>query len=218
MAAIPLDPRLSRMLIQARKEGCLNEIAVIAAVLSIQDPRERPAEEADAADRIHAKFNDPSSDFITLLNIWRDFNETRDRVKSGNQMKKYCKTHYLSYKRMREWRDINFQIGNILAEDGFKIDFDASVNPEGKYEAIHKSILSGFLSNIALKKEKNIFQAARGKQVMIFPGSGLFNRAKSWVVPAELVETSRLFARTVANIDTVCGCSGCRSFAGASRV
>ena len=96
------------MLIQARKERCLNEIAVIAAALSIQDPRERPAEEADAADRVHARFNDHFSDFITLLNIWRDFNETRERVKSGNQIKKYCKTHYLSYKRMREWRDIHF--------------------------------------------------------------------------------------------------------------
>jgi ATP-dependent helicase HrpA len=202
MAAIPLDPRLSRILIEARKGGCLNEIAVIAAALSIQDPRERPAEEADAADRIQAKFNDSSSDFITLLNIWRDFYETRDRVKSGNQMKKYCKTHFLSYRRMREWRDIHFQIGNILEENGFKLDHDAGLNPEVKYEAIHKSMLSGFLSNIALKKEKNIFQAARGKQVMIFPGSGLFNRAKDWIVAAELVETSRLFARTVANIDS----------------
>jgi ATP-dependent helicase HrpA len=202
MAAIPLDPRLSRMLIQAQKEGCLNEIAVIAAALSIQDPRERPAEEADAADRIHAKYYDHSSDFITLFNIWRDFNETRERVKSGNQMKKYCKAHYLSFKRMREWRDIHFQISHILEEDGFKIDYDATLNPEGKYKAIHKSILSGFLSNIAVKKEKNIFQAARGKQVMIFPGSGLFNRAKAWIVAAELVETSRLFARTVANIDS----------------
>ena len=89
-----------------------------------------------------------------------------------------------------------------MEEDGLQIDYSASLNPEGKYEAIHKSILSGFLSNIALKKEKNIFQAARGKQVMIFPGSGLFNRAKAWIVAAELVETSRLFARTVANIDS----------------
>jgi ATP-dependent helicase HrpA len=202
MAAIPLDPRLSRMLIQAQKEGCLNEIAVIAAALSIQDPRERPAEETDAADRIHAKYYDPSSDFITLLNIWRDFNEIHERVKSGNQMKKYCKAHYLSYKRMREWRDIHFQIGHILEENGFKIDYDATLNPEGKYKAIHKSILSGFLSSIAVKKEKNIFQAAAGKQVMIFPGSGLFNRAKAWIVAAEMVETSRLFARTVANIDS----------------
>ena len=202
MAAIPLDPRLSRILIQARKEGCLNEIAVITAALSIQDPRERPAEEAETADRIHARFNDPSSDFITLLNLWRNFDQTRERVKSGNQLKKYCKAHFLSYKRMREWRDIHFQIGNILLENGFEINYDAGLNPEGKYEAIHRSMLSGFLSNIALKKEKNIFQAARGKQVMIFPGSGLFNRAKDWIVAAELVETSRLFARTVAHIDS----------------
>jgi ATP-dependent helicase HrpA len=202
MAAIPLDPRLSRMLIEAQTEGCLPEIAIIAAALSIQDPRERPAEEADTADQIHARFDDAASDFISLLNIWRNFHETLDQVKSANQMKKYCRSHYLSFRRMREWRDIHFQIGTILKEHNFPIKHDATLNPEDKYAAIHKSILSGFLSNIAVKKAKNIFQAAKGREVMIFPGSGLFNRAKAWVVAAEMVETTRLFARTVANIDS----------------
>ncbi|MGD2271273.1 MAG: ATP-dependent RNA helicase HrpA, partial [Desulfobacterales bacterium] len=202
MAAIPLDPRLSRMLIQAQTEDCLPEISIIAAALSIQDPRERPAEETDMADEIHARFDDAASDFISLLNIWRNFQETHEQLKNANQMKKYCKAHYLSFKRMREWRDIHFQIGNILKEHDFPVKPDVPLNPEDKYAAIHKSILSGFLSNIAVKKEKNIFQAARGKQVMIFPGSGLFNRAKDWVVAAEMVETTRLYARTVANIDS----------------
>ncbi|MBW2410753.1 MAG: ATP-dependent RNA helicase HrpA, partial [Deltaproteobacteria bacterium] len=202
MAAIPLDPRLSRMLIEAQTEDCLPEIAVIAAALSIQDPRERPAEEADTADQIHARFDDPSSDFISLLNIWRDYHQYFEQVKSTNQMKKYCKSYYLSFRRMREWCDIHFQIGSILKEHDFSIKHDTTVNPEDKYAAIHKSILSGFLSNIAVKKEKNMFQAARGKAVMIFTGSGLFNRAKTWIVAAEMVETTRLFARTVANIDS----------------
>ncbi|UCH20444.1 MAG: DUF3418 domain-containing protein, partial [Deltaproteobacteria bacterium] len=164
--------------------------------------RERPAEEADVADQIHARFNDAASDFISLLNIWRDYHEALDRVKSANQMKKYCKSHYLSFRRMREWRDIHFQIGSILKEHGFPTKPDDTLTPEDNYASIHKCILSGFLSNIAVQKEKNIFQAARGKEVMIFPGSGLFNRAKTWVVAAEMVETTRLFARTVANIDS----------------
>jgi len=216
MSKIPIDPRLSRMLIEAKEEGCLKEVTVIASVLSIRDPRERPSERAQEADEVHSKFADPASDFITLLNIWNTYHDTWRRVKSTNQMKKFCRTHYLSFKRMREWRDIHSQISAILKENGLKEKdkkrvLKVAANKKGKdisevftpfYSAVHKSILSGFLSNIAVKKEKNFFKAAKGKEVMIFPGSGLFNKAKTWIVAAEMVETSRLFARTVANIES----------------
>jgi ATP-dependent helicase HrpA len=202
MARPPIEPRLSRMMLEARRQGCLAEITILAAALSIQDPRERPAEEARQADQIHARFYEPSSDFLTLLNIWNRYHATWKQVTSNNQMKKYCKAHYLSFKRMREWRDIHHQICEILAENvpthtGGKQIMDAKL----RYAAIHKSILSGFLSNIAVRKEKNIFKAAKGREVMIFPGSSLFNSAGEWIVAAEMVETSRLFARTTASID-----------------
>ena len=259
MAKIPLDPRLSRMLIEADGLGCLDEIAVIASALSIQDARERPAEKTREADSMHASFDDPHSDFITLLNIWNRYHLTWKQVKTNNQLKRFCKGHFLSFKRMREWRDIYHQICTLLEEHGMSnaecgmrnADWGirtakggkrqaekGSRNGEGgmrnaefgrrkersaktsgkkikgdsenlslemsdsKYEKIHKSILSGFLSNIAEKKEKNIFRAAKGRDVMVFPGSGLFGRASRWIVAAEVVETSRVFARTVANIDS----------------
>jgi ATP-dependent helicase HrpA len=214
MAGMPLDPRLSRMLIEAAEESCVPEIAVITAALSIQDPRERPAEKTQEADRVHKTFDDPSSDFVTLLNIWHRYHARFQEVGSSNQMKRYCRENYLSFKRMREWRDIHSQIMAVLAEQGIGNSEGGMRNaevgslksgvgiPDEKYAAMHKSVLSGFLSNIAQKKEKNIFRAAKGREVMIFPGSGLFNKGKNWIVAAEVVETSRVFARTVANIDS----------------
>jgi ATP-dependent helicase HrpA len=247
MARIPLDPRLSRMLIEAKKEDCVDEMAIIVAALSIRDPRERPVEKAREADRVHATFHDVHSDFVTLLNLWYRYHGHQQTAKSNNQMKRYCREHYLSYMRMREWRDIHQQISTILKEHGFwhgkvrkrrsedgrrppahrglqpraggnseggkgnaereKLKSEKPLNSEFKfsdstYAKIHKSVLSGFLSNIAQKKENNIYRAAKGREVMIFPGSGLFNKAKNWIVAEEMMETSRLFARTVANIDS----------------
>ena len=217
MAKMQVDPRLSRMLIEAETESCLKEVTVIVSALSIRDPRERPAEKAREADQIHKTFHDSSSDFITLLNIWKKYHQTLQKEKTTGSIKKFCKNHYLSFKRMREWRDIHAQISEILREyglNGKKIKTAGEkaarvtlpkmpiVEDSPLYAAIHRSILSGFLSNIAVKKEKNIFQATKGKDVMIFPGSTLFNNAKTWVVAAEMVETSRLFARTCANIDS----------------
>ncbi|MBW1842103.1 MAG: ATP-dependent RNA helicase HrpA, partial [Deltaproteobacteria bacterium] len=217
MAKMPIDPRLSGMLIESRSQGCLKEMTVIASALSIRDPRERPTEKATEADQIHKTFHDISSDFITLINIWGKYHKTLQKEKTTGRLKKFCKAHYLSFRRMREWRDIHAQISEILKEYGLR-DKKATVSNERTrqgslsetsitadsplYGAIHKSILSGFLSNIAMKKEQNIFQAAKGKEVMIFPGSILFNNAKSWVVAAEMIETSRLFARTCANIES----------------
>jgi len=210
MAKMPIDPRLSRMLIEAQKEGYLKEVSVLASALSIQDPRERPAEKAEEADRVQQEFADPASDFITLLNIWNRYHDTWKKVKTTNQMKKFCKKHYLSFKRMREWRDIHAQISAILKENSIisKQSPASERSPANQekfsplYAAIHKSILSGFLTNIATKKEKNMFTAAKGKEVMIFPGSGLFNKPGKWIVAAEIVETTRLFVRRVANIDS----------------
>jgi ATP-dependent helicase HrpA len=182
---------------------------VIAAALSIQDPRERPVEKEQAADQAHAVFKDPVSDFVTLLNIW----ERADALGRTGPLKRFCREHFLSFRRMREWRDIHRQLKSIAAEAGLAQAADpaapsaAAGRPDAAfgdlYTAIHMSILSGFLSNIALrKKEKNIYRAARGRECMLFPGSGLFNRGGDWIVAAEMVHTSRLFARMAANIDS----------------
>lgn len=214
MAKLPIDPKLSRILIEADKKGCLEEATIIATALSIADPRQRPAEKSQAADQKHALFKDPSSDFITLLNIWKAYKSAEKKLKSRSGLKKYCRDHYLSFKRLREWNEIRGQIMKILKEHDIqgkqKIAFQTGTRGmKAKefdiggplYIALHKSLLSGYLANIARKKEKNIFTAAKGQQAMIFPGSGLFNTAGNWIVAAQFIKTSRLFARTVANID-----------------
>ena len=211
MAKIPLDPRISRMLLEAQDQGCIGQIAVIAAVLSIRDPRERPLEKTAVADQMHARFEDPLSDFTTLLNIWNRYHHVGTTKKSTHQLKRFCRQHFLSYNRMREWCDIHRQIRTILEEFGLPVPHrrgraqTENLNldkTQPLYQRIHKSILSGFLSNIAEQKEKNFFRATKNREVMIFPGSGLFDKAGKWIVAAEMVETSRLFARTVANIDS----------------
>jgi ATP-dependent helicase HrpA len=198
MARIPMDPRISRMLLEAAKEACLEETAVIASALSIQDPRERPTEKALQADQMHAPFKDPDSDFLTLLNIWNRYHREWETLKTQNQMRKFCKKHFLSYTRMREWVYTHDQITAILKEQRIVVrKFQGSP----RYDSLHRSVLSGYLSNLAVKKEKNMYLAARGREVMLFPGSTLFNKAPGWIVAAEIVKTSRLFARTAARID-----------------
>jgi ATP-dependent helicase HrpA len=200
MARLPIDPRISRMIIEAQKEGCVDEVLIIASALSSQDPRERPFELEAQADQVHKSFENTSSDFITLLNIWSTYHDAWKTMKTQNKMRRFCKKHYLSYRRMREWKDIYNQLSTILQEEGIKGKKTGSIEGESLYTAIHKSILSGYLSNIAVKDDKNMYKKAKGKDVMIFPGSGLFNRGGNWIVAAELIETSRLFARTVATI------------------
>jgi ATP-dependent helicase HrpA len=202
MAGMPLDPRISRMMIEARVRECVKEVAVIAAALSIQDPRERPMEKAKLADKARAPFKDVASDFITILNIWNQYGRTSEGLKSGSRMRAFCRDHFLSFPRMREWVHVHDQIRAIMDEQKeWKAELDGGRDKEGAFERIHKSILAGFLSNIAVKKEKNMYQAARGREVMVFPGSTLFNKGAPWIVAAEMVKTSRLFARTVAKID-----------------
>ena len=209
MAKMPIDPRLSRMLIEADLFGCVKEIAVIVAVLSIQDPRQRPLEHAEHADLSHKQFLDPDSDFITLLNIWNSYYLNGDAPKSNGDKKRYCRKNFLSYKGMREWKDIFDQIITIVKEQ--KIGISGRVQQTivkkndkfgSLYTAIHKSILTGYLSNIAQKKEKEMYNAAKDRKVMIFPGSSVFKKSDQWIMSAEMVMTSRLFAKTVANIDS----------------
>ena len=202
MAPMPLDPRISRMLIEAEREGCLREVAVIASALSIRDPRERPPDKAGLADQAQAAFAHPDSDFLTLLNIWDRFHSPAENLTSKSKQRKYCEQHFLSYARMREWGFVHDQILSILKEQGIAAGRTerAEMTP-ALYAGTHRSILGGFLSNIAVHKEKNMYQAAKGREVMIFPGSTLFHKSRPWIVAAEVVRTSRLFARMAAKID-----------------
>ena len=204
MARMPLDPRLSRMLIEARRRGCAAQITIIAAALSIADARERPAEKAAAADQAHAAFADPGSDFATLINIWQAYQSALATEGRSGRLKRWAQRQFLSHRRLREWRDIHGQLNAVMVELETDGDLKAPAgHPEDGQDlhaAVHQSILAGFLGNIAQRRDKNIYQATRGREVMVFPGSGLFNRAGAWIVAAEMVETSRLFARTVATV------------------
>ncbi len=202
MARMPLDPRISRMLIEARNEGCLHEVAIIASALSTRDPRERPPEKESQADQMHAPFKDPDSDFITLLNIWNKYNSKWEKLTSQNKKRRFCKEHFLSFPRMREWTYIHEQIMMILKELRISVGSEkAKKKSKTFYAGIHRSILSGYLSNIAVNKQNKIYTAPKDREAMIFPGSTLFNKTPPWIVAAEMVFTSRLFARTVAKID-----------------
>ncbi len=214
MARLPVDPKLSRILIEADRKDCLKEAVIIATSLTISDPRQRPADKIQAADLRHAQFKDPASDFITLVNIWHAYKTAEKKLKSRSKLIRFCQDHFLSFKRMREWDDIQHQIHKILKEHQMDIGKKKPIQTGSQgmkskefsiggplYIALHQSLLSGYLANIAHKKEKNIYTAAKGRQAMIFPGSGLFNSAGNWIVAAEFVKTSQLFARTCANID-----------------
>ena len=214
MAKVPVDPKLSRILIEAQRMGCLKEAIIIVTALAIADVRQRPADKIQAADQKHGLFKDPSSDFITLLNIWNAYKKAGKSLKSRSKLRNWCADHFLSFKRLHEWQDIHHQISRMLKDHGIIEDNPLGVtvgthNLKSKefnlggplYIALHKSLLSGYLGGIAHKKEKNIFMAAKGQQAMIFPGSGLFGKAGAWIVASEFVKTSQLFARGVANID-----------------
>lgn len=195
MARLPLEPRLSRQIIEASERNALREINIITAALAIQDPRVRPADHEKEADQAHAAFAAPGSDFLFYLSLWQAFHHVVEKTQSGGRTRKFCKANFLSYQRMREWQDIHEQITGLVKREGFTINSQPASSDD-----IHQAIISGFLRNIAIRKEKNIYQGAQGKEVMIFPGSHQFNRAGGWIVAAEQVETSRLFARTVATI------------------
>ena len=186
IARLPMDPRLGKMILQAGREGCVNEALILAGALSIHDPRERPSDKAGAADQKHSAFRHGESDFLTFLNIWKGWREIGDGKLKLGALKKYCKENYLSFKRMREWRDLYLQFKSIVAEE--KTVSENSLKPfkgneEALYNAVHKSVLSGFLSHISHRKEKNFYEATKRRETMIFPGSELFNKGGSGSYP-----------------------------------
>jgi ATP-dependent helicase HrpA len=230
LAHLPVDPTVGRMILQARHEHALREVLVIAAALSIQDPRERPLDAQQKADTAHKRFTHPDSDFLTLLAIWEMYHDQFETMTLG-KLRKFCTTHFLSFLRMREWRDVHGQLVDSLSErDGFK---DTSIYDGVKpgqevklalgtpaYAAIHRCILTGLLGNIATRTDEGDYQAAHDRRVNVFPGSTLFERKEAkkpgapggrppapkgkvarWLMAAEIMETARLYARTCARID-----------------
>jgi len=196
LAAFPTDPKLARMLLAAHDEGCLTEVSIIVAALSVQDPREKPADKMAQADAKHAAFRHPESDFLTLLNIWNTF-EVQKKHLSNSKLRKYCSDNFLSYLRMREWFDIHAQIMQVMKGD-LKMPLNTT---EAAYENIHRALLTGLLSNIGFRHEQYEYIGARGLKFFIFPGSGQHKAKPKWIMAAEQVETSKVYARTVAKIE-----------------
>ncbi|TVQ69876.1 MAG: ATP-dependent RNA helicase HrpA, partial [Oceanospirillales bacterium] len=195
LARLPVDPRIGRMLVEANRLGALTEVLIIASALSTQDPRERPMEKRQAADEKHKLYADEDSDFVTLLNLWNLYEEQRLAL-SQNQLRKWCQKHFISWVRMREWRDLHRQLHLSVR------DLKMTENKESSdYASIHRSLLAGLLSHIGLKQEKGEYLGARNRRFFIFPGSGQFKKNPKWMMAAEMLETSKLFAHQVAKIE-----------------
>lgn len=197
LAKLPVDPKIGRMIIAARQENCLREMLIITAALSVRDPRERPFEHQEAADLAHLPFRDERSDFMGLLKLWDFFDELLKHKKSKNKLIDQCQTSFISYRRMREWREIHGQLATFLREMGWRENQIAA-----GYDEIHRALLAGLLGNIGFKSETNSeYLGARGIKFTIFPGSVLRKNKAKWIAAAELTETTRLYARCVATID-----------------
>ncbi|MEO9222881.1 MAG: ATP-dependent RNA helicase HrpA, partial [Mycobacteriaceae bacterium] len=196
LAQLPVDPRMARMLWQAHHNGCLAEVLVIVAALSIQDPRERPADHQQAADERHARFAEPTSDFVAYLNLWNHLREQRSEL-SSNQFRKQCKADFLHWLRIREWQDLHGQLRSIAKGMGWTPNREPSAP-----DAVHQALLAGLLSHIGVKEgDKRDYLGARGARFAVFPGSSLFRKPPRWVMVGELVETTRLWGRSAARIE-----------------
>jgi len=195
LGKFPIDPRLGRMLVEANREGSLTETLVITAFLTIQDPRERPFEAQQKADQFHSRFEDKKSDFLSILKLWEYYQEQSKHL-SQNKLRKLCKTEFLSYLRLREWKDILVQLKNAVADLKYKPNAD-----EASYDQVHQALLSGLLSNIGFKQEDNEFQGTKQKKFYIFPGSNLRKKPPKWIMASEIVETRKNFGRNVAKIE-----------------
>lgn len=218
LARIPVDPKVGRLLLAGRDYHCAREVLIIAAALSIQDPRERPFEARDAAEKAQARFNDEKSDFLSFLHLWDFFADALKHKKSNRQLVNACHDHFLSYMRMREWRELHAQLAEIASELGLITRDQAHADAEQPdaqmtqkkrqqvdavaYENLHKALVTGLIGNIGMKnQEGDDYQGARGVNFHVFPGSGLKKAKPKWLVAAELVETTRLYARCVAKIE-----------------
>ncbi|MCP4787747.1 MAG: ATP-dependent RNA helicase HrpA [Fuerstiella sp.] len=204
MARLPVDPRISRMILTAIDEHAVPEVMIIASALEIQDPRERPIEKQQAADEAHRKFRNADSDFLTLLNLWDAWHEQKKKL-SGGQLKKWCRQNFLSWMRMREWIDVHRQLRDLLAESGDRsLKKAASLHPlkdrKNDFAFIHRSLMTGLLANLAYKSADREYTGAGGNKLTLWPGSALAAKGPKWFVAAELVETSQRFARTLARI------------------
>ncbi len=230
LAHLPVDPTVGRMILQARTEKALREVLIIAAALSIQDPRERPMDAQQKADAAHRRFTQPDSDFLTLLSIWEAYHDEFEAMTLG-KLRKFCTSHFLSFMRMREWRDVHAQLEDTLRDrdgfthssvyDGLKKGQELKLNlGTPAYAAIHRSILSGLLGNVATRTDEGDYHAAHDRRVNVFPGSTLFEKREreskanpsggrvppkgkiaKWLMAAEIMETARLYARTCARVD-----------------
>lgn len=197
LAKLPLDPRVGRMILAAKHESCLNEILIIASVLSMQDPRERPMDKREAADNAHSKFAAEGSDFMSYLKIWSFYDNALKTKKSNKDLLNQCHANFLSFLRLKEWRELHGQIKQIVEEMDFKFNEN-----EASFEQIHKALLAGLLGNIGFKDGDNdSYAGARGIRFFVAPGSGLKKVRPKWVIAAELVDTSKLYARCVAKIE-----------------
>ena len=193
MAGLPVDPRLSRILIEAGRTGCLAEALVLAAFLSIPDPRERPADRTEAADARHAEFADERSDFVGVLNLWR---AAREQAAGGNRaLRRWCKENFVSFLRVREWQDLHEQLGQITAAQELRVNSEPAA-----LGTLHQTILTGFLGGIGVLDEGRTYLGARDARFVIAPGTPLQRRSPRWIVAASLVETGRLYARMVAQV------------------
>lgn len=195
LSRIPVDPRIGRIVLAGHAEGCLTEMLIIAAGLEVQDPRERPFEHREAADTAHEKFADSSSDFLSLLKLWDFYHHLKDTV-SRSQLQKSCRQNFLSLVRLREWADICRELHDVARQFDMR-PTDRKNDPA----AIHRALLTGFLSGLAMRTESGEYLVAGGQKAWLWPGSGLADQKPQWIVSAELVETTRRFVRTVARID-----------------
>ncbi len=195
LCALPLDPRLARMLVAARDKGCLAEMICIVAALSLQDPRLRPMDKTQAADEAHAEWRDPQSDFLAFVRLWNWF-ETQRHELSRSALRRACERRYLSWMRLQEWWGLQRQLTRTCRDKGWSANTEPATA-----ETVHRALLCGLLSQLGMRTEKQDYLGARGLKFQIFPGSALFKRQPPWLLAAEIVETSRVYARTVASLD-----------------
>ncbi|MBD8602004.1 ATP-dependent RNA helicase HrpA [Pseudomonas sp. CFBP 8771] len=195
LARLPIDPRLGRMLLEGARKGSLQEVLIIASVLSVQDPRERPPERQQAADQAHAQWKDADSDFAALVNLWRGF-ETQRQELGASALRNWCRKQFLNYLRLREWRDAHRQLSLICRDLQLEVNKDAA-----DYPRFHKAVLSGLLSQIGQKTEDGDYLGARQRRFWVHPSSGMGRKKPQWLMAAELVETTKLYARMVAKIE-----------------